>query len=194
MMAKLPNLTLLVLAAALPLAACDKGEATATGTASATTAATSKQTLLSALGTGDLGTFKQAIETAQLGSLFEGPASYTVLAPTDDAFAALGDQGNALLQPDQRALLVAVLRYHLLPGHLDTAAIEKALAAKNGPVTMTTLGEGTVTFAKDGDGIVVTGSDGGKARLVTSATQASNGVVLPIDSVLLPKESASIAQ
>lgn len=178
------------LAAALPLAACSKAD-DKTAVAADGTESAEKQTLLTALGKDDFSTLKQSIETAQLQSLFEGPASYTILAPTDEAFAALGEQGNALLQPDQRALLVAVLRSHMVPGHLDTAAVQKAIEAKNGPVTMTTLGDGTVTFAKDGDGIAVTGSDGGKARLTGNSTQASNGVLLPVDAVLMPKETAA---
>ena len=153
------------------------------------------QTLAVALGRADdLGTIKSAVASAGLSTLFDGPASYTLLAPNDAAFTALGERGKALMQPEQKALLVAVLRNHLVPGHLTREAIDKAIAAKGGKVTMTTLGEGRISFAKEGDTILVTTDEGGSAKLAPGEAAASNGVVLPLDAVLLPRETTAAAQ
>ena len=49
----------------------------------------------------DMATLNGAISEAQLGSIFDGPGSYTLLAPNDSAFEALGDEGATLLGEDQ---------------------------------------------------------------------------------------------
>lgn len=169
------------LALLTPLAACSDAD-TASKTDAGGEGDASQRTLASAIGEGPgLTTVSTALSEAGLGDVFDGPGSYTVLAPGDDAFIKLGDGGKTLTEAERRAELVALLRGHVLPGHLTPAAIKKAIADKKGPVTMRTLDDGAVTFAADGDAITVTGKDGSKARIAGEALVASNGVVLPLD-------------
>ena len=161
-----------------PLAACSQ-EGTTNGE---TTAATVDGTLASAIGDAPgLTTVSDSLSEAGLGEVFDGPGSYTLLAPGDDAFAPAGE---ALTGEENRAALVAVLRGHILPGHLTPETIRKAIENKNGPVTMTTLDDGEVTFAAEGDAITVSGADGSKATIDGEALIASNGVVLPLDGLV----------
>lgn len=160
-----------------PLTACSQGETT-----NEATAAEVDGTLASAIGDAPgLTTVSDSLSEAGLGEVFDGPGSYTLLAPGDDAFAPAGE---ALTGEENRAALVAVLRGHILPGHLTPEAIRKAIADKNGPVTMTTLDHGEVTFAAEGDAITVSGADGSKATIDGEALIASNGVVLPLDGLV----------
>lgn len=138
----------------------------------------------------DLDTLDQAIEVAELGSVFDGPASYTLLAPDDEAFTKLGDRQQALMDEAQRPMLVALLRNHILPGHLTPESVEKAIAQKRGPVTMTTLGGETVRFEQDGKNVTVTSGSGSKALFAGTSVQANNGVIIPIDTVLLPAQES----
>lgn len=143
------------------------------------------RTLATAIGDAPgLTTLSAALSDAGLAGVFDGPGSYTVLAPDDDAFARGGNGSPALTDPSRRAELVAVLRGHILPGHLTPEAIRKAIAAKKGPVAMTTLADGTVTFAAEGDKLTVTGPDGSKATIDGAALIASNGVALPLDGLV----------
>ena len=144
-------------------------------------------TLAAALAEKDeLAKLRDALTQSELAGILDGPASYTVLAPTDTAFAALGEEGEAIFTEEQRPLLIALLRDHLVPGHLTPETISKAIADKGGPVTMTTLGEGALTFSQDGDAISVTMPGGAKATVSGTAIAANNGVVIPLDKVLLP--------
>ncbi|WP_370189596.1 fasciclin domain-containing protein [Qipengyuania sp.] len=147
------------------------------------------QTLASVLAGDDrFKSLREAVEQSDLSGIFDGPASYTLLAPDDPAFAALGDKGKTLLEAEQRPVLVAILRDHLLPGHLTPEAIEAAIERNGGPVTMTTLGRTEMTFSRSGDAIVAATGEGVTARVGESAVAAINGVILPIDTVLLPRE------
>ena len=173
-----------VLAVRCMTTACGETEET---DATAVTVDDGTQTLAAALGMNDeLGTLRKAIDQSELAGVFDGPASYTILAPDDAAFDALGDDGAALFEDEQRPMLVAILRAHLLPGHLTPEAIGESIDRNGGPVTMTSLGETEVTFTKSGDVITVSAGDGAAAQIAGTAIAANNGVVIPVDTVLLP--------
>ena len=137
----------------------------------------------------DMAALNGAISSAELSSVFDGPGSYTLLAPNDSAFDALGNRGKVLVQEDQRPVLVGLLREHILPGHLTPENIAKAMEDKGGDVTMTTLGGNDVTFFMDGDTVTVSNGNGSSARFASTATAATNGVIIPIDAVLVPKDA-----
>ena len=121
---------------------------------------------------------------AGLSEVFDGTASYTILVPTDDAFAALGDAGEALQGDEAQAVMVAVIRDHILPGYFSPQDIATAIDAQGGEVSMTTMGETTVTFDKDGDDLTMRSADGSSARMSGEAIHAVNGVAIPVDHVL----------
>lgn len=120
-----------------------------------------------------------------LANVFDGAAPYTLLAPDDDAFGALGRAGAELQQPENAAAMADILRDHILPGYVTVADIETALKASSGEaVRMKTMGDTEVSFSREGETIVVTAPDGARAKIDGSALTASNGVVIPVDAVL----------
>lgn len=132
----------------------------------------------------DLSTLSQAVVDAQLNEVLDGSGSYTILAPTDEAFAALGEPGRQLLAVERRPLLVGLLREHIVPGHLTPQAIGTAIDKQGGAVRMTTMGGGTVSFAREGEAITVARDEGKPVRFVGSASESGNGTVIPIAAVL----------
>ena len=117
--------------------------------------------------------------------MFDGSAPYTLLAPDDDAFGALGETGKTLQAPENGAAMAAILRDHILPGYLTVADIEAALKASGGdPVTMKTMGGKVLSFTREGEALVVSTPDGARAKVDGAALRASNGVVIPLDAVL----------
>lgn len=130
-------------------------------------------------------TLAAGLKSTGIDGVFSGKGDYTVLAPTETAFTALGDRAAALTAPDQQAALGAVLRSHIIPGMLTTADIGKAIDANDGkPISMRTMGTGSVRFARTGSELSVTDDAGTTAKLNGAGIAASNGEVLPIDRVL----------
>lgn len=167
--------------AAASIAGCSS-EAETTAQAEGASSATLATLLAEADG---FGTASRALVDTGLAPVFDGPGTYTLLAPSDDAFGALGQAGTALMAEDQRAVLVALLRNHIVPGQIDVASVRSAIEAKGGPVQMRTLGGGTVSFSLEGENLVVAGE--GQRAVIDTAGQviASNGAMLPIDAVLV---------
>lgn len=176
---------LLAAVSAFAVTACSDNGATAEGTEAAADAATGETVSALVSASADHKTLASALTSTGIDSVFTGKGDYTVLAPSDAAFTALGDKGTALTQPEQKAALAAILRDHIIPGTLTPADIGKAIDASSGKsVTMRTVGSGSVTFTKDGDAIAVTATDGAKAKIAGNGSVGSNGALLPIDAVL----------
>ena len=171
------------LALLVPLAACgnkteEKPSAAATTSANGTLAA-------AVSGAPGLTTVATALKSTGLSSVFDGSAPYTLLAPDDDAFGALGEAGKTLQSPENSAALAEILRDHILPGYLTVADIEAALKRAGGkPVTMKTMGGKSVSFVREGEALVVSTPDGARAKVDGAAVSATNGVVIPLDAVL----------
>lgn len=143
-------------------------------------------TLAAALsGASGLTVVASALQSTGLANVFDGAAPYTILAPDDDAFGALGTAGTVLRQPENSAAMAAILRDHILPGYLTVADIDAALKASGGkPVTMKTMGDTEVSFSREDDAMIVSTPDGARAKIDGAGLSASNGVVIPLDAVL----------
>ncbi len=129
-----------------------------------------------AVGAGQFKTLAAALGAAGLVETLKGPGPFTVFAPTDAAFAKLpaGTVEN-LLKPENKAKLVAILTYHVVPGKV----MAKDIAGKE---TMAKSVEGSEITINAKDGVKVDAANVVKADII-----ASNGVIHVIDSVIMPK-------
>ncbi len=123
----------------------------------------------------DFTTLVAAVKAAGLAETLSGEGPFTVFAPTDDAFAAVGqDTLDSLLLPENKEKLAGILKYHVISGKVKAADLA-------GAVTEAETLNGTVTV--DGtDGVTVVNG----AKVIMADVKASNGVVHVIDTVLMP--------
>lgn len=126
-----------------------------------------------AVANGNFDTLVAALDAAGLVETFASPGDYTVFAPTDDAFAALGEETiNALLANPKE--LSTILTYHVVG---DSLSINQ-VATSNFIPTL----EGRAIDASYRNGQVTV--DG--ANIVLYNIRAANGVIHVIDTVLVP--------
>jgi uncharacterized surface protein with fasciclin (FAS1) repeats len=140
------------------------------------TAHSKRQTILDvAVNAGQFKTLTAAIEAAGFAESFRDGGPYTVFAPTDAAFAKLGDEKlSELLKPENREMLRSILRYHVVKGNVKAVDAVKAGKA-------TTRQGGNVAFAIREGRLVVN-----QSTVLSTDIAASNGVIHVIDTVLLP--------
>ncbi|HEV2082554.1 MAG TPA: fasciclin domain-containing protein [Brevundimonas sp.] len=173
--------------AAVSLAACNPApEAEADGG----TAAPSSRTLAAELRSVDqLNTLEGILGNSGLERVLDGVGPYTVFAPVDAAFT--GASAFDFRDDAEKAQAAALLRSHMVPGSVTRADVSAALGrAQDGKVEMRTLDNGLITFTREGETIVATLEDGGRGVLTGEEVVASNGVVQPIDGVLLKAPAA----
>jgi len=131
-----------------------------------------------AQGNENLSTLVTALDQAGLVSTLDSTDdTFTVFAPTDDAFAALGEDNiNALLN-DQEALTSVLLQHVLAP---EAGEVNSIFAfAANGTEVPTRAETNIPVNISDGSLIV------GGATVTVTDVYASNGVVHIIDAVIL---------
>ncbi|MEM7384771.1 MAG: fasciclin domain-containing protein [Verrucomicrobiota bacterium] len=122
-------------------------------------------------------TLLAAIEAAGLTDALKEDGPFTILAPTDEAFAQL-PEGTVedLLKPENQEQLTRILLYHVVPAEANSHAVL-------GLTHLNTLAEQAVSVVLDerDHSILLDG-----ARVSTPDVRALNGIIHVIDSVLLP--------
>ena len=176
--------------AVLVLAACGGGdEDTRAGGEAAEQSQPSSQTLAATLqGEDGFGTLRETATNAGLTGVLEGVGPYTVFAPADAAFTA-GGAATDLTDESLRAQSAALLRAHIVPGALTREDIAAAIQRDGGEVQMRTMANTLLTFSRDGEAIVVSAENGARGRLTGEERLASNGVLQPVDALLVRPET-----
>ena len=128
------------------------------------------------------GTFKTlaaALGAADLVETLKGKGPFTVLAPSDEAFAKL-PKGTVedLLKPENKAKLKAILLAHVVPGSAMAADVVKLKEAK-------TAGGTVIKITVDGN-VVKVGTAKGMSKVVKTDIKTDNGVIHVIDGVIIP--------
>jgi len=132
-------------------------------------------------------TLVAAVKAAGLAETLEGPGPFTVFAPTNAAFAKLPQSAvDDLLKPKNKAQLVKVLTYHVVPGRLTASELKKQIAAGGGRAELKTVSGGTLTVSISGKNLILTDEKGGMATITIANVMQSNGVIHVIDSVVMP--------
>ena len=168
-----PAATSSSLAASTPAASLASSASSASSPA-ASTPADSGTIVAVAAADPEFSTFVSAVKAAGLVNTLNGSGPFTVFAPTNQAFAALPPGVlHKLLLPANKATLVKVLTYHVLPA--------KVIAAEVKPGKHKTLEGREITITAGGGGVKV-----GGATVTKTDVEASNGVIHAIDKVLVP--------
>jgi uncharacterized surface protein with fasciclin (FAS1) repeats len=141
-----------------------------------------------AIGSKDHGTLVAAVTAAGLVETLQGEGPFTVFAPVNSAFEKLpAGTVEALLKPESKAMLTAVLTYHVVAGKLMAADVLKAIEAGGGKATVTTVQGAQLTASVEDGKVILTDARGGKATVVATDIKGSNGVIHAIDTVVLPQ-------
>ncbi len=144
--------------------------------ASVSTVAISKDLVDTAADAGSFSTLVAAVQAADLVETLKGEGPYTVLAPTDEAFAKLPEGTlESLLKPENKQQLVDILTYHVVPGKVTAEQVMGLSEAE-------TVNGQSVSISSSDDVVKID-----DATVVQADVMADNGVIHVIDTVLMPK-------
>ena|SRR5581483_2257939 len=137
--------------------------------------AAEKDIVDTAVGAGQFKTLVRAVKAADLVETLKGKGTFTVFAPTDEAFAKVPKEKLEALLKD-KAALTSVLTYHVVPGKVLAVDVIKLETAK------TMQGKSISIVTRDGK-VTING-----ANVLKTDVVCGNGVIHVIDAVLLPPE------
>jgi transforming growth factor-beta-induced protein len=130
-----------------------------------------------------------AADPAVLALLSDPEAELTVFAPTDAAFAAVGEETLGAVLADQ-ALLTSILQYHVMVGKIYSTDVATVIEENMEAV----MADGVeLPTALEGVSVVLTANEAGElflndSQIVVTDIDAANGVIHVIDAVLLPPQ------
>lgn len=125
---------------------------------------------------GEFNTLLSALEATGLTQPLSIDGPFTLFAPNDAAFEALPDGAMEQLMQDPEQLQ-AILAYHIIPGEVSSTE----LAGMN--QVETAFGMPMQVQADD------TGVQVDDAQVTSADTDAANGMIHTIDSVLMPPQN-----
>ncbi len=130
-----------------------------------------------AVAAGQFKTLAAALQAAGLVDTLKGEGPFTVLAPTDEAFAKLpAGTVESLLKPENKAKLIAILTYHVIPSRAMAADVVRL----NGKSVKTVEGSNAKISVTGGNVQI------NDAKVIKTDIGCTNGVIHVIDTVLLP--------
>ncbi len=154
----------------------------------------SKDIIDNAVNSNDHTTLVAAVKAADLVPTLKGAGPFTVFAPTNEAFAKLpAGTVDTLLKPENKPMLTDILTYHVVPGRLDSRALEQRITEGNGKAWLTTVEGEKITVTSSGGTIMLTDAKGGMSHVTTADVAQSNGVIHVIDTVAMPAGRKSAA-
>ncbi len=127
-----------------------------------------------AVAAGTFNTLAKALTAAGLVETLKGAGPFTVLAPTDEAFAKIPAKDLEALLAD-KAALTKVLTYHVIAGNVPASTVTT--------LTEATTVEGSKLTIKVVDGKVMLND---ASEVTATDIAASNGVIHVINTVLMP--------
>lgn len=132
-----------------------------------------------AISAGNFSTLATALGAAGLLETLKTEGPFTVFAPTDHAFAKIPRETlRALLQPENKEKLTAILTYHVVPGRVTAHEVANLNSA-------TTLLGQMLNISKQ-DGVKIN-----DAKVIAPDVEATNGIIHVIDTVLMPATAAT---
>ncbi len=165
------------LVAVSPQSTCDSQKSCSSkqGSTPASAVVEGKNIVETALASEDFSTLVKAVTAAGLAEALQAEGPLTVFAPTNAAFAKLPKETVAeLFDPKNKAMLQAILTYHVAAGKLTSKEVvsRDATASLNGQ---------RIQFKTTDDGVKISG-----ATLLSADIECTNGVIHVIDTVILP--------
>jgi len=132
-----------------------------------------KNIVTTAVEAGSFKTLVAAVQAAGLEKTLAEGGTFTVLAPTDEAFAKLPEGTvESLLKDKER--LTSILTYHVFNGKVDSNQVVNLTSAK-------TLNGQEVKVMVDNGKVMIN-----DATVIQTDIDAGNGLIHVIDTVLLP--------
>lgn len=146
-----------------------------------------KNIIENAVNSADHTTLVAAVKAAGLVDTLMSAGPFTVLAPTNEAFAKLpAGTVETLLLPENKETLTKILTCHVIAANALSGDIVGMIEADGGAHTVKTVGGCEFTL-KTADGKVsITDGQGNVANVTIADVKQSNGVIHVIDAVLLP--------
>ena len=129
-----------------------------------------------------------AVKASGLLDTLKGEGSFTLFAPSNEAFTKLPKGTIDIASPEGKNQLAHIAKYHIVSGNLTSRDLALAVSRGKGKAILTTVsGEPLVISINAEKNLQITDENGGVALVTKFDASQSNGVIHAINTVLIPE-------
>ncbi|MEX2349659.1 MAG: fasciclin domain-containing protein [Flavobacteriaceae bacterium] len=121
-------------------------------------------------------------------SLTDNEEMVTVFVTKDSGFPQMDkEEREAFFSENNKANLIEIISYYIIPGRVDEHAILKAIERGNGSANFRTLSGENLRFKKEGETVYLLTGNGSKNALLQTNFRHSKGFFHLTNGLALPK-------
>jgi len=135
----------------------------------------------------NLSQMKKVLENKTTLKALETEEMVTVFAITNNGFTKLQAKQDSIFDRSKANLLTTIIKYHVIPGRVDSHSIKNAIKRSNGTAYFATL-EGEKLGIKEENGqLVLVDVEGNTSVILATDFYHKNGFFHIVDGIVLPE-------
>jgi len=135
----------------------------------------------------DFSMLKKALENESLKNALEKEEMVTVFAISNKGFARYQEKQDSIFDVANSNKLSAIIKYHVIPGRLDSYSIKKA-TGKKGIAYFATLQGEKLGIKEENNQLYLIDSKGNTSLISATDFYHKNGFFHIVDGIVFPKE------
>ncbi len=134
----------------------------------------------------DFTSLKKALNNKELLNTLEKEEMITVFAITNNGFATYQQKQDSIFDVVNANKLTAIIKYHVIPGRVDSHSIKKAIQRKNGIVYFATLQGDKLGFKEENGQLYLIDNQGNTSLITATDFFHKNGFFHIVDGIVFP--------
>jgi uncharacterized surface protein with fasciclin (FAS1) repeats len=135
----------------------------------------------------DLSLMKKALENVAILNTIEDEEMVTIFAITNKGFIKLQEKQDSIFDASKASLLTAIIKYHVIPGRVDSYSLKESVKRNNGLSYYATLQKEKLGIKEENGQLVLVDSDGNTSIISATDFYHKNGFFHIVDGIVLPK-------
>ncbi len=134
----------------------------------------------------DFTSLKKVLNNKELLNTLEKEEMITVFAITNNGFATYQQKQDSIFDVANANKLTAIIKYHVIPGRVDSHSIKKAIQRKNGTVYFATLQGDKLGFKEENGQLYLIDNQGNTSLITATDFFHKNGFFHIVDGIVFP--------
>jgi len=134
----------------------------------------------------DLSLMRKALENETILKALEKEEMITVFAITNKGFSKLQEKKDSIFDSSQERLLTAIVKYHVIPGRVDSHSMKKSIERNGGKAYYATLQGENLGIKEENGQLLLVDAQGNTSVISATDFYHKNGFFHIVDGIVFP--------
>jgi len=135
----------------------------------------------------DFSQLKRALENKDLLNAIGSEEMVTIFAVSNSGFEKYQEKQDSIFDVSNAKNLNAIIKYHIIPGRVDSYVIKKSIEKKGGVIYYATLQGGKLGIKEENGQLILIDAEGNKSVISATDFYHKNGFFHIVDGIVYPK-------